>query len=388
MYKIYNYSIVYKLLLFIPFVGIIANNLNPVFSYIAIIFFGVMLLLFKVKLNQTTKIPIFVSSIFLLNLYIVFLYQLIVYDFVNLYFIQFFGSQLFFYFLFVLFVNIKEFSTKYLHKIFEFMVYLTAFFIVIDFILLTNGMVSSQLMYKPEALSYIGKPLGLFGQFSINTTYAVVFYMLYISFQRVRNVKKNIILFLLVTLIIILQDSGTGYVMYLLLLFTIFYKSFIFRFIYIPIIIISMLYIIQNNLVAKLSLDYLVFLYKYFVEIFKVTYFDNIHNIFDFLFGIDGNYNFPIDFGPMFMIAKVGFLYFLLYSLVIFYMIYKSPDRYFRMAIISLVIANIHYPALFYPVMNVLLPILLIYIKTYRFKFINYGILEKGKSNATNNYHR
>jgi len=125
-------------------------------------------------------------------------------------------------------------------------------------------------------------------------------------------------------------------------------------------------YIIQSDVIAKLSSEYLVYLYDYFLEIFKITYSDNVHNIFDFLFGIDGNYNFPIDFGPMFMIAKVGFLYFFLYSLIIFYMIYKSPDRYFRMAIISLVVANIHYPALFYPIMNVLLPILFIYLIKFK----------------------
>jgi len=154
--------------------------------------------------------------------------------------------------------------------------------------------------------------------------------------------------------------------MYLFLLFTLFYRSAFFRFLIIPIIIVAIFYIIQNNLIAKLSAEYIGYLYDYFIEIFKITYVDNVDNVFDFLFGIDANYNFPIDFGPMFMVAKVGFLYFFLYSLIIFYMIYKAPDRYFRMAIIALVIANIHYPALFYPIMNVLLPILLIYLLNIR----------------------
>lgn len=366
MYKIYSDSLLYKFLLFIPFVGIISNNLNPFFAYAIIIFFIVIMLFFKININQITKSQVFVLMLILFNLYVVYLYQLLVYDFSSAYYIQFFASQVFFFFLFFFFLSSASLYTKYLHRFFEYVIYLISFFVVIDFILLSNGMISSQLMYKPEAWSYHTKPLGLFGQFSINTAYAVVFYLLYLSFQKVISVKKNIILFLLITLTTILQNSGTGYVMYLFLLFTLFYKLFLFRFLIIPIIIVAIFYIIHNNLIDKLSAEYLVYLYYYFMEIFKITYFDNVDNIFDFLFGIDGNYNFPIDFGPMFMIAKVGFLFFFLYSLIIFYMIYKSPDKYFRMAIISLVVANIHYPALFYPIMNVLLPILFIYL--FKFK--------------------
>jgi len=366
MYKIHSDSLLYKFLLFIPFVGIISNKLNSIFAYSVIVFFIAIMLFFKININQVTKSQVFFLALVLLNLYIVYIYQLLVYDSSSAYFIQFFGSQVFFFLLFFLFLTIDKFYTKYIHRIFEYVIYLLFFFVVIDFILLSNGMISSQLMYKPQAWSYHTKPLGLFGQFSINTTYAVVFYLLYLSFQKVISIKKNILLFLLVTFIIILEDSGTGYIVYLFLLFTIFYRSSFFRFLIIPIAIVAMFYIIQNNLIVKLSAEYLAYLYDYFIEIFKITYIDNIHNVFDFLFGINGNYNFPIDFGPMFMIAKVGFLYFFSYSLMIAYMIYKSPDRYFRMAIISLVIANIHYPALFYPIMNLILPILLVYLLNIR----------------------
>lgn len=366
MYKIYRDSLLYKFLLFIPFVGIISNNLNPIFSYAIIAIFITTILFFNINTNNVTKNQVFFSTLVLFNVYLIYLYNLLMYNYSNLYYIQFFGSQVFFFLFFSLFISSNKFYIKYLHKFFEYIIYFISFFVVIDFILLNNGMVSSQLMFKPEALSYHTKPTGLFGQFSINTTYAVVFYLWYLSFKKRISVKKNILLFLLTTVTIFLEDSGTGYIMYSFLLFTLFYQSFLFRFLMIPIIIVGMFYIIQNNLITKLSAEYLSYLYNYFVEIFKITYFDNVHNIFDFLFGIDGNYNFPIDFGPMFMIAKVGFLYFFLYSFVIFYMIYKSPDRYFRMGIIALVIANIHYSTLFYPIMNILLPILLIYLVTFK----------------------
>jgi len=366
MYKIHSDSLLYKFLLFTPFVAIISLNLNPMFAYGIVVFFIVLMLFFRININQITRTQLVVIALLVFNLYVVYIYQLLVYNFLSAYFIQFFGSQVLFFLIFTLFLNIKELHFRKMPNYFEILVYLSVFFILIDFILLSNGMSSSQLMYKAEAKSYDGKPLGLFGQFSINSTYLVVFYLLYLSFKKVISIKKNIFLFLLVTFGIILQDSGTGYIVYLFLLLTIFYKSFFFRFLIIPLILVAMFYIIQSNIITKLSSEYIMFLYDFFIEIFKITYFDNVHNIFDFLFGIDSNYDFPIDFGPMYIIAKVGFLYFFLYSLIIFYMIYNSPDRYFRMAMISLVIANIHYPALFYPIMNVLLPLLLIYVLKFK----------------------
>jgi len=245
VYKIYNDSLLYKFLLFIPFVGIISNNLNPFFAYAILVLFIVVLLFFKININQVTKFQVFVLMLFLFHLYVVYLYQLLVYDFSSAYFIQFFGSQVFFFLLFAFFLASNKLYTERLHRFFEYVIYLISFFVVIDFILLNNGMISSQLMYKPEAWSYYGKPLGLFGQFSINTTYAVVFYLLYLSFQKVISFNKNILLFLLVTLTIILEDSGTGYIVYLFLLFTLFYKSFIFRFLFFPISLVTVFYITQ-----------------------------------------------------------------------------------------------------------------------------------------------
>jgi hypothetical protein len=361
MYEIYAESILYKFLVFMPFVGIISNKLNPFYSYLVIVFFIVALLFFKIN-NQIVKFHLLILSLFFINLYVVFLYQLFKYDFSNAYYIQFFGSQLLFFTIFYFFVSPIKLYTRYLNLFFEYTLYFIFISVVIDFILVSNGMDSSQLMYKPDLLSYHGKALGLFGQFSINTTYSIVFYLFYLSFTQVTSIKKNVFLFILVTLVILLENSGTGYILYLTLIFTLFYKSLIFRLLIVPFAISAIFYIIQNNFIDKISFNYLSFTYYYFLEIFKVSYIDNIYSIYDFLFGIDGNYDFPIDFGPMFMIAKVGFLYFFFYSIVIFYMIFEAPNRYFRMAIVSLLIANIHYPALFYPVMNVLLPVLLIYL--------------------------
>lgn len=164
------------------------------------------------------------------------------------------------------------------------------------------------------------------------------------------------------TLIVVLQNSGTGYIAYLLLVMTILYRYALTRYFLLPLIMIASVFIIESNIIQKVSSEYLYFLFEYFYNIVNISYFQNIHGIADVLFGIDGKYNLPIDFGPIFMIGKVGLLYFVFYSMVLFYMIYKSSSRYFSMAIFILAFGNLHYPTLFYPIMNILIPILFLHI--------------------------
>ncbi len=355
--KIPNSYLIYIFLLFIPFVGILSNNGATILSYGIILTFIMILFFFKIQLKQLSGFFLFYIALMMLALYLDFIYQQLAYSFNNAYFLQFFGSQLFFFLLFSFFANIQLIHQKYLSRFFKFMVILIFISVLIDYILMSSGFTTAQLMYQADAFSYHNKPLGIFGQFSINSTYIVVFYMLYKSMQdRPRN---NYVLFLLLTITIILEDSGSGYIAYLLLLATMLYTYSLLKYTFIPASII-ILYLISNNSVSKLSIDYLQFLYDFFTEIIQVIYIDNIYTINDILFGIDGKFNFPIDFGPMFMIAKVGLVYFILYSIAIFYLIYKAKRIYFKMAIFILIVLNIHYATLFYPIMNILLPILML----------------------------
>ena len=362
--KINRNSLLFKFLLFIPFVGILSNNLSTTLSYFVILLFIFALLLFKIKTNQVDKTVSVFFTLMILSMFFSFIYQQIEYSYNNIYFIQFFGSQLFFFFVFTFFANIKNFINTYIESFFKYMIIIIFLSVIIDTILLENGLLTSQLMYKPDHPTYNSKPLGIFGQFSINSAYIVCFYLLYKGYTNHRyiNHKNNYILFIMVTITIILQDSGTGYIAYLLLFITLFYKNNIVKYIFFPILFVLVGLIIYNNIVAKISFDYFLYLYQYFENIISVVYIDNIYSLYDVLFGINGNYNFPIDFGPLFLIAKVGLVYFILYSIAIFYLVYKSHNNYIRMAILILILSNIHYPTLFYPVMNVLLPLLLLYL--------------------------
>lgn len=241
------------------------------------------------------------------------------------------------------------------------MIIMGSLLIFIDYLLLLNGMGTSQIMYKPDAHTYATKPMGIFGQFSINSSYIISSYLFWLSIEKDVSYIKKIIVFLLVSIAIFLQDSGTGYFLYFILLFSLLWKYRSFKFIFMPFVMVVIYLIIYHGIIEKISYENIQILVNFFIAIIEYDYIVNINSFMDFLFGIDGNYNMKIDLGPLFLIAKLGFLYFLLYSIGLIYFLYIAPDFYFKIAIICLIVANLHYPALFYPIMNIVLPILFIY---------------------------
>ena len=357
-----NSYLLYLLVLFMPFVGVLKNQGLITASYLGIILPMILLFFFKIKKHQVKKMPILIALIMEYILFLGFMYQKINYSFDNYYYIQFFGAQIIFFLILYSFVNINVFFDKYFNKICIFILSVIFLSIVMDYFLLNNGMSTLQLMYRPSLRSYLGKPMGIFGQFSINTTYAVICFLLFKYTENNYNLKINLVLFFMLTVVIILENSGSGYIAYMILLLVLFSRNIIFKVFIIPVFIIFVVFIILNNILEKISLDYVIYNFKYFSKILTYTYTNNIHSLSDVLFGIDGNYNFPIDFGPLFMIAKVGLIYFIAYSMIILYMLYKETNKFFRAVLLILLISNLHYPTLFYPVMNVLLPILMIHI--------------------------
>jgi len=353
-----------------PFVGILKNQGLIVVSYLVIVVFIILFFNFRIKVYQIRKIPVLISSFMGYILFLNFMYQKINYSFDNYYFIQFFGAQIIFFLILYLFIDINMFFNKYFNKISIFILTIIFLSVCVDYLLINHGMLTSQLMYRPNLYSYYGKPFGIFGQFSINTTYMVVFFLLYKYTEKTYNLKINLVLFLMVTSVIILENSGSGYLAYAILLLVLFSKNIIFRIFIIPIFIMSVVYIILNNILNKLSLNYLIYNFEYFSSIITYTYTNNIHSLNDILFGIDGNFHFPIDFGPLFMIAKVGLVYFIAYCMIIFYIIFKGKNKFFRTALFILLLSNLHYPALFYPIMNIILPILIIHIQNKQNKNI------------------
>ncbi|WP_148570662.1 hypothetical protein [Aliarcobacter cryaerophilus] len=359
MLKIRNYSLTYLFLLFMPFVGILAHRLDVLVAYVLIVLFLTLFVFFKSQKGQITNFQFLYALLLIISLYCSFVYQNIYYENSNLYFVQFFGSNILFFLVFSFFVNIKRLDDLFFIKISIFIVLLIFLFVLLDYIFIKFGLNHLQLMYKPDAHSYSSKPMGLFGQFSINSTYSVFFYLVYLGFKKNNYSSiKNLLLFLVVTATIILQNSGSGFLAYILLLCAIFYKFRLFRFFIAPIGFMAIILIVQQNIIQKLSYDYLLYLYEYFLR-FLQEYISSIKNPFDFLFG---NGVGTIDFGPFFIIGNVGFVYFILFSIMLFYAIIIIKNRYLRFSIIVLMVSNLHYPAFFYPLMNVFLTLMVLYI--------------------------
>lgn len=252
MLKIRNYSLTYLFLLFMPFVGILAHRLDVLVAYVPIVLFLTLFVFFKSQKGQITNFQFLYALLLIISLYCSFVYQNIYYENSNLYFVQFFGSNILFFLVFSFFVNIKRLDDLFFIKISIFIVLLIFLFVLLDYIFIKFGLNHLQLMYKPEAHSYSGKPMGLFGQFSINSTYAVFFYLVYLGFKKNNYFSiKNLLLFLVVTATIILQNSGSGFLAYILLLCAIFYKFRLFRFFIAPIGFMTMILIVQQNIIRK-----------------------------------------------------------------------------------------------------------------------------------------
>lgn len=359
-FHLYESRVLYSFLFLMLFIAILSNRISPIIAYILIFSLVLLHTLFSYKICQYTKIAYYYLIFLIFNLYLVYLYQKIYYSSDNLYYLQFFGSQVVF-FIILNFININNFIEKYFELFLFNAIILSFILIVVDYVLIAFGLVSSQLMYRENLFSYYEKPFGLFGQPSVNATYLVVFFMLYLAFFKETKYKKKIFLFILVSISLILQNSGSGYLLYFLLISSFFYKNILFKLFLLPFIFMTFIYIIMNNFIDKISIDYILLNYEYFSLIIISMINDNFSSIYDVLFGINPSIDFPIDFGPAFLIAKVGLLFFISYTILLIYMLYKNKNTYFRMSIISLVISNLHYPVLFYPVMNVILPILFIY---------------------------
>ena len=69
--------------------------------------------------------------------------------------------------------------------------------------------------------------------------------------------------------------------------------------------------------------------------------------------GISSN----IDFGPLYLISNVGFIYFISLISLFIYLILISQNHYERMSIYILLVGNLHYPVIFYMTMVFILPI-------------------------------
>lgn len=363
-----NLKIIYFFYLVLPFIHIIKHRISDTYAYgfiILFIGFTVLLAIFKNRMVYNIK-RVYLLWIFFINICFILMYHSLTLI-GTLYSIAFFTVSVLFTLLLSFYYNVDVFIKKYFRKISFFYFIIIFLSILIDFMLLKFGLLEFQPMYDELKSGYINRPFGLFGQPSVNSGLLIVFYLFYLySSNDTLDKNLKVSLFFILTLGVVLQGSGVGFMLYTIyLLFKLRNRKYILFFL-IPLIS----YLIFNNTIEKLSMDYIIYIVDHS---FDAYYIMSNFSILDMLFGI-ATFN-SVDSGFIYLISSVGILYTILILFLYMIMVKKVENTNFRMAVIFLIIGSLHYPMMFYSVASFFLPF--IYFNAFPSKMIFYTNNEK-----------
>lgn len=279
----------------------------------------------------------------------------------------------------------KEFVLVNLNRYLYFLSCLVTLSIGIDFVLMQIGLITMQPMYKPEAYTYHVRPFGIFGQPSVNSCLLCFFYIFHRAINKYLHIHTGRdVLFIVVLAGCILQGSGSGF---LSLIFVLFCKFGVGKKLKIPagkllfvaaFFCLAVAWVILNNKVDKISADYFNELYEYTNDELWTPYLYILKNPINLLFGFP-DFPISIDFGPLYLVGTVGLVYFIIFSIYAIFLYRKSRSIDMKIGIVSLLVGNLHYPVMFYFVMNGLW-----FFITYYILVIENGKRNQGRSCAVN----
>lgn len=342
----------YFILLFIPFANIITLRLSSVIVYIVItllLTFSFILNLYKPKSITVEEKRLFFAFIPIFLLSIGYLISTLFFYIENFDSVLFFLQTPILVSLIPLFIDIRKIIEVKLSRYLTYIIILISVSIFIDFLLLNVfNLIHLQPMYRGEdAYSYLDRPFGLFGQPSVNTAILVGVLLL----KRYIDKKNSLFLNIVSILAIIAQGSGTGFMSLLIYIIALLWeKHKVLLFFGSIIISIILYYIIVSEFIPKIGLEYLTFTYYYFEHL--IIYFFKYTSTEDLWLGFTNYSDITIDFGPIYMISKIGLLYFIVYSIYLLLIVSKVNSSTFRFFIISLALSNLHYPVMFYVIMH------------------------------------
>jgi len=362
-----KFVINYQAIFFLSFLYFIVPFVNLYSSWVGrgdmifILAISSLLLIFSLKFStHFSKKVLWIALLSFFILLVSFYLHLIIFDKTNIRWIFFFGVQPFILLSYALFfkklVVVDLFSSKYFLYIFIVMSLSTTY----DYLALTYFDDPSMRLFNDSNVSYRFKPLGIFGQFSVNSTYLIFFYLVHIYCS-----KKSFFnpLLILLTASILMQQSGVGYV---LLLLSFLYSIKIER-IRLPnkilgfaSIILLIIYSVFFELSNKLSLNYLSYIFITLPNEY-IGIFINEVRISSLLTGFDNKNLFPIEITPLFLVSKIGFLYFVFYLFYSFYIYQLIPRGYLKLSMLIMAIGTLHYPVIFYVAGSFLMPAILLH---------------------------
>ena len=349
-------TVLYIILLITPFINIINHNVSS--KPIAIIL-GALFLISLIGLKRVHNYKEYYFFIILI-LYAFFIYLLIVssYRVGTLYIIFFFTAPAFMYLYYSSVFDLNYFIKKYYQQLLKYYIIIIFLSIACDSVILyVIKDVSLQLMYDKEALSYHTRPHGITGNATVNSVLIVFFYSLLLS----TKANNKGFYFGLISISVLLQGSGLGFLVYGALFFFIVrrkrngnLKALV------GVFLISLLFFLVP-VTGKLSKLYYLTMYNEFLKQYS-KFISSIGNASDFMFG---NISGGIDFLPIFLTSNMGFLYLLLIVCLFVYLISKTKSYYDTVALYLMILGSLHYPVLFYTFSVFFFPVFI-------FKIINY----------------
>jgi hypothetical protein len=189
------------------------------------------------------------------------------------------------------------------------------------------------------------RPLGLFGQYSINASAPI---LAFVSYLYIKNGKINRFLLLLVSVNTFISGSATGYILYLFLILLLIIHVYRHK-----VLIFLLILLILPILLIFLSIlgidNYLIYFQAKIygeMEVFqnKINIFLNISTI-DMLFGLEhgeGNPGSP-DGGGLYLLLTHGLIGLLLYFLIFIFTIFHYKNLYLKIFILLLFLGSMHY---------------------------------------------
>lgn len=355
-FSINRSTVLYIILLISPFINIINHNLSS--KPIAIIL-GALLFLSLVglkKVNNFKEYYFFITFI----LYAFFIYFLIALSLREgtIGIILFFTAPAFLYLYYSSVFDLKYFIRKHYQQLLKYYIIIIFLSIALDSVLLhVIKDVSLQLMYQEEALSYHNRPHGITGNATVNSVLIVFFYSLLLSIKA----NNKGFYFGLISISVLLQGSGLGFLVYGALFFSIVRRKRNGNLIAVVGAFLILLLYLFVPFSGKLSLLYFLAMYNVFLDQYN-TFISLIGNASDFMFG---NVSGGIDYLPIFLTSNMGILYLLLIVCLFVYLILKTKSYYETVALYLMILGSLHYPVLFYTFSVFFFPVFI-------FKIINY----------------
>lgn len=352
----------YIFLLIVPFFNIIIYRFDiKIVLIITILFVVFNLFFYKIQSFRRGQEPLlFILFFLIISLFFSEMHSLIIMDQSNFKAIQFFGLFLVFLIYSILTFNLNFFLKKYLNKILTFYILIFSISIIVDYIILHSILdVSLQPMYSEYTYSYMDRPFGITGQPSVNSVLLVFFYSFLLSIK-----GKSKTLFLFVTVGVALQESGSGFIAYLMLLVAMLRSAnYIYKLVIYLLLLLIFLTLLNSGFLDKISYEYIQLIIQVFISQTQ-EWLNSINSYSGILFGGSSS---GIDFGIVFLISNVGLVYFLVLSSFFMYLILKADSHYDRMSIYILLIGNLHYPVMFYLIMVFVLPLFIYKVLYVRF---------------------